>query len=268
MEYKLLALDLDGTLLNEEHQLSPEIIRAIRELIDKGFHVTLATNRMFQSAESFAKLLNIDLPLIVYGGSLVKCPKTKDEFLDLRISRNIALKAIELMKDEPSTDFLFQEDEIYTSTKSIYTDRYQSILGIELKIVPDFREVLIDRPRTLVFYVKLEEVERLTQKLKAELESVAQVVNSAPYFIDVTHLEATKGKGLESLAEKLHIKRDEIIAVGDGMNDIEMIDYAGLGVAVANASKELKDRADYITKEEREKGVLEVVKKFICNESL
>lgn len=267
LEYKLLAIDLDGTLLNEEHQLSPQIVAAIEEIVNKGLKVTIATNRMFRSAENLAKRLNIDLPLITDGGSLVKSSHTKEKYLDLRITKEIAERAINLMNGEDSTHFLFQGDEVYTPKRSWYTENYQTVAGIEIKIVPDLKEILDEKPRAIIFYVNIEEVQRLTMKLKIELESIARITNSAPYFIDVLNLKATKALGLEKIAKHFNIKRDEIIAVGDGMNDIEMIEYAGLGIAVANASNSLKEKADYITKSEREKGVLEVINNFILKET-
>ena len=107
LKYKLLAIDLDGTLLDEEHRLSPKIVQAIQEVSKKGLQVTIATNRMFRSAEKFAKELNIDLPLITYGGALVKSSQSQEEYLDLRITREIGKKALDLMSGENSSDFLF-----------------------------------------------------------------------------------------------------------------------------------------------------------------
>lgn len=266
LPYKLLALDLDGTLLDKDHQLSPKVTRIIKEIIDKGFKVTLATNRMFESANNFAKTLHINIPLITYGGALVKSPATGEILLDLRITKEAATRALDLMKNEVSSQFLFQSDEVYTNQRSIYTERYETILGIRLNIVPVLKEVLEESPRYLVFYVKIEDVERLTRRLKEHLEDIAQITNSAPYFIDVIHPEATKGGGLKKIAEFFHLKRDEIIAVGDGLNDREMIEYAGMGIAVANASPELKEKADHITEAEREEGVIETIRKFVLHE--
>jgi Cof subfamily protein (haloacid dehalogenase superfamily) len=263
LSYKLLALDLDGTLLDKDHQLSPKVTHVVKEIIDRGFKVTLATNRMFESANNFAKALNIDFPLITYGGALVKSPATGEILLDLRITKEAAAKALDLMKNEVSSQFLFQSNEVYTNQRSIYTERYETILGIKLNIVPVLKEVLEENPTYLVFYVKIEDVERLTRRLREHLGSIAQLTNSAPYFIDVIHPEATKGRGLKKIAEFLHLKRDEIIAVGDGLNDMEMIEYAGMGIAVANASPELKKKADHITQAEREEGVIEAIRKFI-----
>lgn len=268
MVYKLLALDLDDTLLDEQSQISERNLRAIAEAKRRGLLVTIATGRMFNSARRYAEQLQIDLPVIAYHGALIKNPQSGEELWHCPVPRDLAAAVIMQVEAAGFHINVYFEDSLYTQEENEYTRYYEDFASVAITPVGDlvsFMERFPQGPTKLTIIDWDGRIERLEKSLNAELGEQLKILQSRPYFLEITCTKATKGQALQFLAQKQGIRREETVAIGDSYNDLDMIQYAGLGVAVANARREVRDAADLVTVTNGEDGVAEVIEKYILN---
>lgn len=263
--YKLVALDLDGTLLGEDYSIDPRALKAIEEAAGRGVSFTIATGRMHASARRFADILGFEIPIITYNGSVVRCAISGEEYRHLRVERETARAAFELVKGDRLLRYAFLDDRIVTDTPDEWTDRYAQALGVTMEYAGDLSSYLESDPTMVVFMCGAEQTKALTDFLARELDSTVRLTNSNPWFVDVLNIGASKALALDFLADRLGVSLTETIAIGDSWNDLEMIEAAGLGVAVANATEKLRERADYVTLAERGRGVAEAIEKFVLS---
>lgn len=262
MDIRLVALDLDGTLLTEDHRLSPAMEAAVAAARDRGYLVTLATNRMEASALHFARRLGLTEPIISYGGALVRGPDAGPPLVDLRIGRDTARRALRAIDGEEIYRFIYQDGYVYTDRETWYSSRYGDILGVTVHLAEDLEAILDEEPTAVVFRVPPEHAPRVTERLAEALGGRARLINSLPYYIEVLPPDATKGRALQAVLQHYGLGPESCLAIGDGLNDLEMIAWAGLGVAVANADESLKAAADYVTANPRERGVFEALMRW------
>ena len=157
------------------------------------------------------------------------------------------------------------KEGLITPKMSQYTQHECDINGIEA-VIKDFNEINDDEDIVKVMMIDPQEkLDSAIAKLPKDLYDKYSVFKSAPFFLEFTNKEVDKGKGLKKLGEYLGIKQEEIIACGDAGNDLSMVKYAGLGVAMENATDDVKEAADYITLSNDEDGIAHVVNKFILN---
>jgi hypothetical protein len=259
MDIRLVALDLDGTLLGEDYQLSPAMELALLSARRLGLIITLATNRMEASARLFARRLGLREPIISFGGALVRPPDSSHALLDLRIEKDLARQALRTLKGPEIFRFVFQQDRAFTDRETWYSVRYGEILGVPIHAVEDLEAILDDAPTAVVFRTPPEEASKASALLSRIVDGRARLLRSLPHYIEILHREATKGRGLQALLEHYGLDQKQCMAVGDGINDLEMLEAAGLGVAVANAHQRLKASADYVSSNPRERGVFEAL---------
>lgn len=259
MDIRLIALDLDGTLLAEDHRLSPATEAAIAEVRRRGYLVTLATNRMEASARLFAERLELNQPIISYGGALLQGLDGSPPLLDLRIERETARAALQTIDDEEIFRFVYQNGHVYTDRETWYSVRYGQILGTPVHAMGDIEAILDDEPTAVVFRTPPEKAPRVTERLMEAIDGRARLLQSLPFYIEVLPSQASKGLALEKLLEHNGLGPEKCLAIGDGINDLEMISLAGLGVAVANADERLKAEADHVTANPGERGVFEAL---------
>ncbi|MBE0446663.1 MAG: HAD family phosphatase [Actinobacteria bacterium] len=266
MGYKLVALDLDGTLLSEDKAIADSTSKLIKEARNSGVKFTIATGRMSSGAIRYAKQLGIDIPIITYNGAVIRNLASGYTYREYKVPAEGAMDAIDMLKGEPALRFVFLGDDVYTDTPHEWTDGYAELLEVKMNFVDDVRDLLAQDPTMLVFMVPTLRAVELAGVLKAKLNSQVRITNSTDWFLDILHPKASKGLALRQLAESLGVAREEIIAIGDNLNDLEMVEYAGIGVAVANATDDLKAAADYVTDLPLSEGVGEVIMKYVLSE--
>lgn len=266
MGYKLVALDIDGTLLSEDKVIADSTADLIKEASNNGVKFTIATGRMFRGAVKYAERLGIDIPIITYNGAIIRDILSDCVYRECKVPADGAKDAIDILREEPVLRFVFLGDEVYTDTPHEWTDSYAQLLGVEMNFMGDVKDILIEDPTMLVFMVPVLKAIELTDRLKCRLNSNIRITNSTDWFLDVLNVKASKGLAIQQLADDLGIAREEIIAIGDNLNDLEMVEYAGLGVAVANATDELKAVADYVTELPINGGVEEVLRKYVLSD--
>jgi Cof subfamily protein (haloacid dehalogenase superfamily) len=272
LKYKMLVTDMDYTLLNKDKDVSERNKKALKAAIDKGVHVIVATGRIYTSALYYARLLGISTPIIASNGAIIREEHTDNTMYQCLLSEVAIKEMIRLTREKGLFCHLFGKDTIYTeklvNVSTRYTewnkymaekdqvkirllDRFEDMTEYEKREI--FKAVVVDDDNSKLQYIR-EEI------LKTDIVTVSQSLSDN---IEVMHKEVSKGNAVAKLAEIYNIDRAEIITLGDNENDISMIEYAGLGVAMGNAVQLLKDRADYITADYMEDGVAQVIEKFI-----
>ena len=260
--YRLLALDLDGTLIGRDLTISPRTKNAISQLVAQGIIVTIATGRMFQSALPFAKELNISTPLICYQGAMVGNPITKEILWHLPVPLPLAKQVIEAVRKDGLHINAYLDDELYVDRITEEAGLYSTISKVEAHPVGNLLTFLDRDPTKLVIIGKHLEIDQITSKLNDKFGSVLYVAKSYDRFCEIAHPDCGKGKALARIAAKLGITQAEVVAIGDNPNDVDMIEWAGMGVAMANGTDEVKEVADWITGHLEEDGVVQAIEKF------
>ncbi|HHT70777.1 MAG TPA: HAD family phosphatase [Firmicutes bacterium] len=264
MRYRLLALDLDGTLLDDHNRISLRNRDAIWAARDRGVVVTLSTGRMYRSAIRFAHELEMEVPLITYNGALIK-DSGGQVYRDLPLPLPAARIALAIAREYDLHVNLFMGDELFVDRDDEWTKRYHRSSSVPPKIVPDLKRVLTAAPNKVLFLGTEEELQPVWPVLAEELAGQAHITSSSPQFVEIIHPRVSKQSGLAYLLKQFGLTAKEAIAIGDNYNDLEMITYAGLGVAMSNAPKEVRARADYVTGDNNDGGVAQVIERFILS---
>ncbi|AEG61809.1 Cof-type HAD-IIB family hydrolase [Desulforamulus ruminis] len=264
--YRMLAIDLDDTLLNSRLQISPRTKEAIRRARDAGVHVTLATGRMYRSALPYARELELNLPLITYQGALIKEVATEEVLLHRPLPLELAREAVALASSQGHHVNVYLDDNLYVGKLTPEAEKYRKISGVPIYPVGDLVKLLDKRgvaPTKVLVVGEETAMDELGEQMLDRFGKTLHICKSKPHFLELSHPEATKGHALDTLARRWDLTRDQVIAVGDSYNDLEMIEYAGLGVVMGNACPDIKAKADYITQSNEQDGVAEVIAKFI-----
>ncbi|SES65013.1 sugar-phosphatase [Thorsellia anophelis] len=264
---KLIALDLDGTLLNSSHELSDDNIQAINEAKEQGIKVVLVTGRPFIGTQKFTKQLNMMSDsdyVIVCNGALIMTPNSGEVILENTLNID-DYYYLETLARELGVHFqVFDQNSVYTANRDIgkYTVLESWLTGIPLKFRT--RE---EMPKSMRFpkMMMVDEQDILDNaiaKLPKSIYEQFNVIKSSPNFLEIIAKNVDKGAALKSLANKLNIAQENVMAIGDQGNDISMISYAGFGIAMENAIDELKDIADALTDHHDNNGVANAIRKW------
>jgi len=263
MDYKLIAIDLDDTLLKNDLTISKRAKKAIQQSIAKDTLVTLATGRMYRSALPYALDLGLDLPLITYQGALVKYADGLEVYhrpLDLLLAREV----INFVKPSGLHINGYVNDELYMEKATEYGKRYAAMSKAPIHFLQMPQDLKGDLTKILLIG-ESHELDQMQDKLTENFTDQINITKSKDHFLEISHPMATKGNALRELADSLNISREQVIAIGDNMNDLDMIKYAGCGVAVNNAVESLKLAADLVTNSNEDDGVAEVIEKLVIN---
>ncbi len=269
MKIKMVAIDLDDTLLDSRHTIPPSCIRAIQRVKAQGVYVVLATGRMFRAALPYAQQLGLDLPLITYQGALVKNSSSGDVWYERPLSIELALELIEFLEFNRMDYHIYCNDQIYTRKMMPVLQTHARVTGIEPIITQDIRGLVLKTPPLEIMAV-LEQGGQLEDLALWLREKYGPLLHLTPFkynTLEIMDADATKARALAAVAAALEIQAQEVMAIGDSHNDLPMIEWAGTGVAVGNAHPQVKAAADYITGSNDEAGVIQALEKFISRDS-
>jgi len=265
--YELIVLDLDGTLTNREKKITPQTKEALMEAQRRGKKVVLASGRPTPGVMPLAKELEIDkyggFILAFNGGIIMNC-KTKEVVFSRQLPPESNRTIIGLSKEHRVDILTYEGDHVIVNNMECPYARLESNINhmpmVEKEQMEDY--VTFPVPKFLMMddgdYLAMVE-----PRVKAALGKNFSVYRSEPYFLEVLPRGIDKAQSLERLLEVLGMTREEMIACGDGYNDLSMIKFAGLGVAMENAVLPVRKAADYITASNNEDGVGKVVEKFM-----
>jgi Cof subfamily protein (haloacid dehalogenase superfamily) len=257
---RAVAMDLDGTVLDETFQPSQRTAVAIATAEAAGIACLIATGRMFISARRVAERLGIRRPLVCYQGALVGDPVTGEVLVHRPIDAPLAREILRAMPEEHARrSNLYVDDELYVWEENEATLRYSQVAGVPLHVVGDLAR-WIERPTTKIVTVGTPEtMDALRDAMQPHFGSRAFVAKSLPYFLEFAAPGVSKASGLALVGDLLGFTADDAIAVGDAENDREMIDWAHFGLAVANADERLIDEADGVILAVHDDGVAQLL---------
>ncbi|MDF7679571.1 sugar-phosphatase [Enterobacteriaceae bacterium ESL0689] len=271
MAIKLIAIDMDGTLLLPDHTISPAVKEAIAAARARGVNVVLTTGRPYTGVQNYLQELQMTGEgdyCITYNGALVQ--KAGDGSRVIQIPLNYQdYRYLEQLSRELECHFhALDFNNLYTANRHIspYTVHESFISTIPLvfceaeKMDPDtqfLKVMMIDEPAIL---------DHAIARIPAAVKEKYTVLKSAPFFLEILDKRASKGASVKLLSDALNIKPQEVMAIGDQENDISMIEFAGMGVAMENATPAVKACADFITYTNQQDGVAYAIDKFVLNQ--
>jgi Cof subfamily protein (haloacid dehalogenase superfamily) len=266
-KYKLLAVDLDGTMLPNEGMISDRAKAAVRRAQGAGIVVTAATGRTFPSTLVFAEQLGVtSAPLICYQGALIKNPTTGEVLYEERLSSEVMRDVVLYSRRRNLHLNVYTDDQTYMERFESAGRLYNRISRHMHTPVPDLLEILDRRPTKCIFVCETKEAtEALLPELKTEFAGRMRVVRSHDLLIEGGPPDATKGTALARLANHLGIARAETAAIGDNDNDAEMIAWAGLGLAMGNSTPDVLAVARVVLPSVWEDGAAYGIEQYLLN---
>lgn len=278
MKYKLVCVDMDGTLLNRKKKISEETKRVLQKAHELGVHIVITTGRIFNNAAYYSNLIGVKSPVIAANGAIIR-EKDKDEVIYKKdLNRNICLEVLKIAQKHNVTPHYHTMENIFVGSK-IHKFFVNLLIA---KPLPKEHEVTVNyigsteqweemfktHEGDIVKCIIVNQSVRRLKNARKDIEKIenVEVVSSNKFNIEVIAKGVSKGKAVEALVEFYGLKREEVICIGDNENDLSMIKYAGLGVAMGNSINIVKENADYITDSNDKDGVAKVIKKFILNE--
>lgn len=260
---KMVATDIDGTLLKWSFDYTPEVKATIKKLQKKGIKVVLVTGRMHCAALGIAKELGITEPIVSYQGGMIKEFYKCDDVL-MRCDMD-SEKAIEIIDWAHRNDVhinLYMDDILYVEKDSDTIRKYTDARFIDYHVCK-FDKLKIKNVNKILA-IDFNDADRVTGWVRdlSKLYPDLYIIKSTPYFCEIASKNATKGSAVEFLANKWGIKQNEILAIGDQDNDIELLKAGGIKVAMGNSTDDLRTCADYITDTVDNNGWVKAVEKF------
>jgi Cof subfamily protein (haloacid dehalogenase superfamily) len=266
--YKLIAIDMDGTLLNDHHEVTDEVRHALDAARERGVKVVLCTGRPLAGVRRYLKDLRLEDEedyVIAYNGAIVQNTNTNEVVFGQSLGYEDFRSLHELSRTLDTPMHFFDAEYLYTTNKLIspYTVHEAFITQIPFRHTTA-EEVPEDIAMPKVMYIdEPERLDRTIAAIPAEINDKYMMVKSAPFYLEILHREVSKGNAVKRLSEKLGIKREEVMTIGDNGNDLSMIQFAGCGVAMENAIPMVKEAADYHTKSNNENGVAHAIRELV-----
>lgn len=258
---KLLVSDMDATLFNSQREVSEENYNAIKYFTSEGGRFSVASGRMVDAVGNFLDEIGINVPAILYNGAMLYSFETNTVLYEKTIEekRKSAIKKVYDTQPQFGLE-IYSKENIYILRECFETDRLR---GKDYAVTFYMPEEIWDKPWTKALIIgekqDLDEFEPIYRK---EYDT-GYVTRSGNRYLDMVATGATKGYGVKKLAGILGIKREDIYTVGDNMNDLEMIEYAGHGYAVANAVDELKNASEMVVPSNDESAIAYIINNLI-----
>ncbi|MHB9033181.1 MAG: Cof-type HAD-IIB family hydrolase [Anaerolineae bacterium] len=255
MQYKLIALDLDGTLLTEDLHLSPRVEQALARARRNGVLITLASGRGYPALKPWVKRLDITAPVIGYQGARITDPVSEVTIAEYPFPRELMFELIDFARECDFSLTVYVDDEIYVERKRHSDAFYDKWFGLPIHVVQDLTVSLPGDPVKFLITGTPDEMDALQPELVARYSDSMQIVRSHPLFLEGLALGVTKGTALAWVAQRLGILQDQTVAIGDSGNDVEMLAWAGVGVAMGNGSPEARQAANLVVPSVDDDGV-------------
>jgi Cof subfamily protein (haloacid dehalogenase superfamily) len=272
-DIKLLVLDIDGTIAGESNTLSTSVKQAIAAAQAKGIQVAIATGRMYRSALRFHEEIGSNLPLAAYQGAWIQDPAKGTIHRHLPVGREIAHQLLDYFEQPQWRSLLsihfYINDELYVREITRETKIYAQRSGIKPIPVGDLRQVLNDYEPTKVLALcdDTDAINQLLGNLRRQYTPAElYLTTSVATFFEATNPSVNKGVAARYVAEELlGLQRNNVMAIGDNFNDLEMLEYAGIGVAMGNAPTDVQAIAQWVAPSVEKDGVAVAIEKFLLS---
>jgi len=272
MNYRFVAIDVDGTLLDSNKNLSPYTKETIQRCIANGITVCICTGRPAQTIDRFTELLGgkefsaiREMPFILYNGAMVAVGATHDIIFEQALTEEAGKTLLSLGQELGSTLIAWSKHKLYVNEINARIKNYCTITQVEPILINNPDELSKQGITKMIWYDNVERMPALINALQAN--PVCHEINyftSNPLFLELVDKHCSKGLAIEQLIRHLGIPREETIAIGDGYNDIPMLTYAGLGIAMGNACDASKAVANAVTDTNDNDGVAKALIRY-CN---
>jgi len=245
---KLVAIDLDGTLLADNHSTDPANLTAIHQAEAQGVTVVICTGRPYPSANEVASQLGLtENPIISYNGALVRMPGDGEVLFSQPVPAELAEQVVQDCVERQLQIHYFLDDVMYVPRMSAGARLYSQRTGMQPVPAGDLRKFAGSSPTKILVFAGPEVVQRLRPEFESRYDGKLYITTSMPEYLEFLHPDVSKGNALCALANQHGLDASQTMAIGDLLNDLPMIEMAGVGVAVARAEEALKSAADYVT---------------------
>jgi Cof subfamily protein (haloacid dehalogenase superfamily) len=268
VRYQLLALDLDGTVVNHDLTIDPRVNAAIAAAQAAGIIVTIATGRMYGAALPFATALNIQQPLICYQGAVIREAPSGHIRYAMTMPGAVTAEAVQMLLERDIFVVAYIDEVLHIAQRRPELDLYLSYHpeGAEVRLCDDLPAVVAEHPATkLLFVAEPEIVGPTLAELQRAVGDRLVTTRSHQLFGELTALGVSKGRALAELAQQLGIPQAAVVAIGDQENDLEMVAWAGLGLAMGNAIPALKAIANQTIPSIDDAGVAWAIKHLLLD---
>jgi Cof subfamily protein (haloacid dehalogenase superfamily) len=265
--YKLVALDVDGTLLDSNHELSIENETALKELIGQGVHVILATGKQYVTVAQLINRLGMTGPQITSEGAIITDPTTGEVLQRMGVPVELASQVIDIGRELNTTIVISSGDK--TFAREMNEDiEYLLTYGDSMpEFVPDLRDALEPLPTHLMMitYQKDDLFLAAEARFRRDLDQSLRIHRSVPYYLNFVYPEVSKGRALRDVCALLHLDLKETLVIGDSPNDVPMFQVAGCAVAMGNSAESVKQHAHYVTASNDQSGVAQAIHHLILS---
>lgn len=261
---KLVAFDLDGTLVGRDLEIRPRVRDAIARMLAAGVQGCIVTGRMYRASVGFARALEFETPLICYQGAAILDPTTDEVLRDTPLDPDTVGEILNIAGDAGVHMQLYRNDLYYAEQENRFSDLYASLAGVEPVVVPSLREAFAFSPATKA--VAIDDPPRAAEMaalFTQRLNSHAYVTRSYPEFVEILNPRVDKGEALRFVAAKLGIGMDDVAAIGDSWNDAPLLEAAGFGIAMGSAPDELRKVAKAVVGDVQADGVAEAIERYV-----
>ncbi len=268
MKYQVLVLDLDGTLTNSEKKITEPTKQALLEIQAEGKTIVLASGRPINGVAPLAKELQMDCfggYMLSFNGARITRCSTGEIIYNRTIPTEIIRPVWDYVRTVPGLDIIsYNDTQILSGIKvNRYVEIESGINSMEIVPVDDFPSALDFPVNKLLVTGDAEILETIMDPLQNQYHGLLNIYRSEPYFLEIMPRNIDKAQSLQKLLNSIGLTADTMICCGDGYNDLSMIEYAGLGVAMENAQPIIKESADFITRSNDEDGILHVINLFM-----
>ena len=263
---KLIAIDIDGTLLNDEREVSYENREAIRRAEKKGIYVILATGRMYRSAKKLGHLFTTELPFISYNGGLIREFNDGKVLMQKDMPKEMARPVFKTLKEYGLSINFYINDQLFGDEGNQHIKGYAEYIEVPYTTMKDEEIFKHIDEMDIMKMVAMGDEDKLDLFLKNEKSNFTKnlhLVKSLPFMLEIANKEVNKGNALARLGEILNIKPSEMMAIGDNMNDEEMLDFVAHPFVMANGSELLLARNYNRTRGNNEDGVAYAISQFL-----
>ncbi|HEY8910747.1 MAG TPA: Cof-type HAD-IIB family hydrolase [Desulfosporosinus sp.] len=267
MAIRLVAMDLDDTLLRDDWTISPRVLKAIQKAKEQGVKMTIATGRMSISARPYAEQLGLDVPVITYHGAMIQQALSGEILFRRVIPSALATEIVRYVSGQGIYVQVYLKDRVISEVLNEWSEEYERIASVRIEKA-DLAALLAQEPEgveKILLMAKESDLDQVAPVLRKLYGEKVHLTKSKPCFLEMTDCSVNKGVALAALAERLGIAQKDVMAIGDSFNDLEMIKYAGVGVAMGNARAEIKEHANIITASNEEDGVAEAIERYVLD---
>ncbi len=266
---RLLVLDIDGTIAGQSNTIRQPVIDAVQAVQAQGIKVAIATGRMFRSARRFHEMVGSTLPLMAYQGAWIQDPDSPEPQRHWAVPQPLIAELLDFLEQPEWREALsvhcYVNDQLYVRTLTSTSQTYAERSGIPPHAIGDLRALPAAPTKLLALGENADLIQHLLKTLRQRYQpNELYLTTSVDTFLEATHPEANKGTAVRYVAEELlGLQPENVMAIGDNFNDLEMLTYAGIGVAMGDAPDPVKAVAQWVAPSVEMDGAVAAIEKFL-----